>query len=318
MIPFLALAAAGLLPESKVPRPHPPAHRARANLASYFGDADYPADALHRHEQGVVGFTLDVNAAGRVGACRITESSGSAALDDATCRIARERAQFTPALDRRGRPVPDRIASRIRWVLPEPDPSDRARANLASYISDSDYPVEAIRAGEQGVVGFELEVGPDGRVADCRIVTSSNSASLDAATCRIMTSRARFRPARDSSGDPTVDRVSARVRWELPADEPASADEADLSSYISSADYPAEAIAQRMEGRVDVLLSVSPAGRVDGCKVIQTGVSRSAALDARTCEIVRARASFIPARNEAGQAIQNIVLGYVRWALPTP
>src|SRR6185437_10936038 len=123
------------------------------NLASYFSDSDYPAEAIRRREQGVAAYVLDVDATGQVSACQITGSSGSAILDEATCRILRERARFTPARDRRGRAVPDRISARTRWVLPEEDPS-RARANLASYISDSDYPAEAIRNGEQGTVGF--------------------------------------------------------------------------------------------------------------------------------------------------------------------
>jgi periplasmic protein TonB len=33
-----------------------------------------------------------------------------------------------------------------------------------------------------------------------------------------MTSRARFTPARDSSGQPTGDSVSSRITWRLPDD----------------------------------------------------------------------------------------------------
>ena len=90
---------------------------------------------------------------------------------------------------------------------PPPEKPTRARANLASYISDADYPAAAIRNGEQGIVGFRLEIAPDGRVSDCRILKSSNSAALDEATCRIMLSRARFTPARDGSGRAVSDSV---------------------------------------------------------------------------------------------------------------
>ena len=34
---------------------------------------------------------------------------------------------------------------------------------LAGYISNDDYPIEAMRRGEQGRVGFELEISPEGR-----------------------------------------------------------------------------------------------------------------------------------------------------------
>src|SRR3954452_24179122 len=77
------------------------------------------------------------------------------------------------------------------------DLSSRARANVARMVSIADYPASARRAGEQGTAEFTLVVGPDGRVSDCTITASSASAALDAVTCRIMTARAQFTPARD-------------------------------------------------------------------------------------------------------------------------
>ena len=92
----------------------------------------------------------------------------------------------------------------------------RARANLASYVSNDDYPASAIRAEEQGTTGFTLTVGPDGHVTNCSITSSSGSSALDQTTCRLMRSRARFTPAHDEQGNPTSDTVSNRIRWVLP------------------------------------------------------------------------------------------------------
>jgi protein TonB len=94
----------------------------------------------------------------------------------------------------------------------------KARANLASYISDDDYPQDAIRNEQQGTTRFRLDIGPDGRVTNCTVTGSSGSSSLDNATCRILRSRARFTPATDSSGNKTGDTVSQSIRWVLPAD----------------------------------------------------------------------------------------------------
>ena len=311
MIPLPLLAAAALLPDSQSPAFHAPAQRSRANMASYFSDADYPAEAIRRGEQGVAAYVLEVDASGRVSACRITGSSGSAILDEATCRIVRERARFTPARDRRGRPVPDRVAARTRWVLPDQDSSARALANLASYISDEDYPAEAIRNGEQGIVGFVLDIGPDGLVTDCRIESSSGSASLDEATCRIMRTRPRFTPARDAEGNAIPDAMKARIRWVLPV-----ADDLDFSSYISRADYPDEAILRREQGRVGVTLSLSAEGRVTLCGV--TSSSGSASLDARTCDLLKSRVRMMPSEDQARQGLPSFVDGYVDWVLPAP
>lgn len=92
----------------------------------------------------------------------------------------------------------------------------RARANLATYLTPDDYPAAALRNNEHGMVTFGLDIGPDGRVTNCRILESSGSAMLDSTTCRIMRSRARFIPARDARGRTVADRTTAAVTWALP------------------------------------------------------------------------------------------------------
>lgn len=94
----------------------------------------------------------------------------------------------------------------------------RARANLASYVSDEDYPSNAARNEEQGTTRFRLAVGPDGKVKECAVTGSSGSSALDSTTCRLMKQRARFTPAKNNRGEPTSDTVSNAIRWVLPAD----------------------------------------------------------------------------------------------------
>ena len=92
----------------------------------------------------------------------------------------------------------------------------RAKANLNSLFSTDDYPQSAIRNEEQGTTAVRLSVGPDGRVADCSITSSSGSTALDNATCNIIRRRARYTPAQDQAGNPITGSDSARIRWELP------------------------------------------------------------------------------------------------------
>ena len=94
----------------------------------------------------------------------------------------------------------------------------RARANLASYVSDEDYPTAAVRNEEQGTTRFRLGVGPDGKVTECTVTSSSGSSALDMTTCRLMRQRAKFTPARDSDGKPASDSVTSAIRWVLPTD----------------------------------------------------------------------------------------------------
>lgn len=92
----------------------------------------------------------------------------------------------------------------------------KARANLVQLFSTNDYPAEAIRNNEQGTVAFELSINRLGWVSGCRIVESSGSKALDRATCNILSSRARFEPARDESGKRITDQYKGKIRWELP------------------------------------------------------------------------------------------------------
>jgi TonB family protein len=196
-----------------------PPVRAQTNLSDYFSQSWYPPEALRSREQGMVRFEVDVGRNGRVDSCRVTGSSGSRALDEATCAIMTDRARFTPARDAAGERVADRFSARIEWVLPPQDPPPaeraRARANLATYLSSGDYPIQAMRLNQQGTVGFDLDVSPEGRVTHCHVISSSGSELLDLTTCQIMLLRARFEPARDDAGNPVPDRTSARITWRL-------------------------------------------------------------------------------------------------------
>ena len=106
----------------------------------------------------------------------------------------------------------------------QPQPA-RPRSDLARFVSGADYPAEALLAEEEGTVGFQLTVGPDGRVTDCVITQSSFSQLLDDATCRLMRRRAHFVPARDWAGRPSVGVVSASIDWQIAEAPKPEADE---------------------------------------------------------------------------------------------
>src|SRR5687768_12561711 len=107
-------------------------------------------------------------------------------------------------------PAPAPPPAPPRRTLPAPP-----RANLGALITPDDYPAEAARKGEEGAVGFRLDVAANGRVTGCAITQSSGSPILDSATCRLLTARARFRPALDALGATVADRVPGRIVWRL-------------------------------------------------------------------------------------------------------
>ncbi|QKS01649.1 energy transducer TonB [Sphingomonas sp. CL5.1] len=91
-----------------------------------------------------------------------------------------------------------------------------AKGNPGQYFNSDNYPPSALRAGEQGRVVASLTIGTDGRVADCEVTSSSGSAALDQATCRIAKSRVRYTPAKDENGQPIASRATLPVKWVIP------------------------------------------------------------------------------------------------------
>ena len=68
--------------------------------------------------QGTTSVRLTIGTDGRVSGCEVTGSSGSSALDSATCNILRRRARFSPAMDSNGSPTSDTYSQRITWRVP--------------------------------------------------------------------------------------------------------------------------------------------------------------------------------------------------------
>lgn len=108
---------------------------------------------------------------------------------------------------------------------PQPPPpphtvqhAQSARGNLLSLFSADDYPESALSAGAQGTTTVRFEIGTTGRITSCSVISSSGNSALDAATCRVLQSRARFTPAKDSNGNPTTDSMTQSVKWVLPSE----------------------------------------------------------------------------------------------------
>lgn len=88
-------------------------------------DSDYPRWAWEAGIGGTVTVIFAVETDGRVGECEVTRSSGSAPLDEMTCRLIRERFRYRPSLDRQGRPVRSRVLENHSWEvqIEPPQPS---------------------------------------------------------------------------------------------------------------------------------------------------------------------------------------------------
>jgi len=84
---------------------------------------------------------------------------------------------------------------------------------VSGGLQNSDYPRAALRNGLAGRVSVRFTVLTNGRIANCRISASSGSPLLDQTTCRLLTDRLRFRPARNSAGVPVETELGSDYTW---------------------------------------------------------------------------------------------------------
>lgn len=179
----------------------------------------------------------------------------------------------------------------------EESPANRATPieNPGSWVTDLDYPAQAIEEGITGTVVFKLHIDETGRAVNCEVNQAAHPI-LDEATCRVLLERARFRPAEGPDGRPVPGTYSSRVVWQIPEDAegghiPAppfcpSASSAELSFSLPTgrnADCRFEAI-----GPVPLFLSHSP------CSILAADSRRLLGPGAPAAGTISVRAAVVP------------------------
>lgn len=119
-----------ILPVPPPPPAPPPRWAAKAphksaqmvNLEDVFTETNYPFWAHKYADEGNLRFRVSVDAAGRAVGCQIVETAEYDTLNQPTCDLIMARARFTPATDRRGRPIASVYSRHVRWQLENREP----------------------------------------------------------------------------------------------------------------------------------------------------------------------------------------------------
>ena len=187
-----------------------------------------------------------------------------------------------------------------------PDPTNAFTApepvNAASVFRVSDYPNRALVNNEGGFARYEATIDPTGQVERCDLLVETGVRDLDIATCRLISSRARFKPALDAEGKPTFGVVRAWNSWQigkwLQASRPRSFDLAlalsRLPSNVPSPTY------------VSVVAAVDVAGKVIACRPASPG--QEPKLKELACMQVMALKDWSPARTKSGAPVSSVQL----------
>jgi protein TonB len=85
---------------------------------------------------------------------------------------------------------------------------------IGGRFRNSDFPASAKGAGRLRI-GVRYAVAPSGSVDQCEIIQPSGYPEVDAMTCRVITERYRFRPARDGEGVPITEVLEEDYSWRM-------------------------------------------------------------------------------------------------------
>ncbi len=125
------------------------------------------------------------------------------------------------ALPGTGEPI---TSGPIEFGIPGPGPAAslydpvaaRPKGNAAKWVTNDDYRTRWIMEEMAGTARFTLAIDARGKVTGCTITRSTGHAPLDTATCELVTKRARFDAARDTSGKAVAGSYSGSVTWRIP------------------------------------------------------------------------------------------------------
>jgi protein TonB len=164
---------------------------------------DYPPEAWIAGEEGEVTFSLTVGPDGKAYGCAVFKSSGSYALDGASCPIVRDRGIFEPARNEDGVPYAARFTHTMRWYREEPNYPGRMTVSLRFLVDET------------------------GQVRECEVLELSGEINADMLLsiendpCLGQDGRTQV-PYRDKNGVPVARRVT--VTTETIVTEPASSE----------------------------------------------------------------------------------------------
>ena len=86
-------------------------------------------------------------------------------------------------------------------------------------------------------------------------------------------------------------------------------------SWISTDDYPADALRMNEQGKVRISLAIDADGVPHACQVDES--SGSASLDERSCAVLMERARFQPPRDAHGKPVEATYSRSIRWQIPS-
>jgi TonB family protein len=168
----------------------------------------------------------------------------------------------------------------------------------ANWYKPDDYPIQYIEAGRSFDISLRLTVKSDGSLQGCAIEKSSGEKAFDKYNCALLLSRAKFSPAKDKDGRPTLGIYRTRVTWRTDDRKP-QAGPGDLELTVAT--LPAGLSSPI---NIQVALAVDSVGRGTDCAGSKP--DQNAALVQAACAQLLRSYRAIPARLPSGELVPSI------------
>lgn len=173
----------------------------------------YPPESVQGNETGRVSVRYVVSAAGKLIGLALVSSSGHKRLDQATLDMLGKCGRFIPATQA-GKPVESSAVIEYTWKLADEPGAGSEQGPIAGACKPPDYPIESVRAEEQGTTTVKFMLDEHGAVVGAELVRSSGHSRLDDAVVSALR-LCRFRPKRSVDGRPITGEAIVEYRWKL-------------------------------------------------------------------------------------------------------
>ena len=169
----------------------------------------------------------------------------------------------------------------------------------ANWYTPDDYPIEYIHDGRSFVVRLRATVRADGSLQGCAIEESSGEKDFDKYNCALLLKRAKFTPAKDKDGRPTLGVYRGHVTWAVSDDRiPKSQQRGDLELTVANLPPGLQSPAF-----IYVAVAVDAAGRATDCA---STPNQNVSLGKAACAQVLRSYRAIPARLPSGELVPSV------------
>lgn len=174
------------------------------------------------------------------------------------------------------------------------------------WFEFKDYPMKAFEKKWEGVTRFELLIAPDGKIATCKINSSSGHEEFDELSCHLAQKRVKFSPARDANGQAVWGVYRTQAVWAFPEHQLSAPPPPDIEVSLNKIPDGA-----KEPPAVKLAYSVDASGNPSSCTMMPSSLQQPQVLVDLACKQLLESMPKAPVITPAGQPVAAVKTGAV-------